>query len=69
MFRHTPFRLSVLTLLAAAALFAAVTAADFGLDILTEIIVLCIIVLALDIVAGFGGMVSLCHGALVGVGA
>ena len=27
------------------------------------------LVLALDIVAGFGGMVSLCHGALMGVGA
>jgi ABC-type branched-subunit amino acid transport system permease subunit len=27
------------------------------------------LVLALDIVAGFGGMVSLCHGALMGLGA
>ena len=69
MFRHTPLRHAVLVLLAAAALVQAFTAEYFGLEILTEILFLAILVLALDIVAGFGGMVSLCHGALMGVGA
>ncbi|MBV2361482.1 branched-chain amino acid ABC transporter permease [Thalassococcus sp. CAU 1522] len=69
MFRHNSLRYAVLILLAVAALFQAFTAEYFGLEILTEILVLAILVLALDIVAGFAGMVSLCHGALMGVGA
>ncbi|MCV2866871.1 branched-chain amino acid ABC transporter permease [Albidovulum sediminicola] len=69
MFRHNTLRYAVLIFLAGAALFQALTAGYFGLEILTEILVLAILVLALDIVAGFGGMVSLCHGALAGVGA
>lgn len=39
----------------------------FGFEILSEILILAILVLALDMVAGFGGMVSLCHGALMGL--
>ena len=69
MFRHNALRYAVLALLAACALFQALTAEYFGLEILTEILILAMLVLALDIVAGFGGMVSLCHGALMGVGA
>lgn len=69
MFRHNALRYAVLVLLASAALFQAFTAEYFGLEILTEILILAMLVLALDIVAGFGGMVSLCHGALMGVGA
>lgn len=69
MFRHTTFRYGTLVVLVAAAMFQAFTADYFGLEILTEILILAMLVLALDIVAGFGGMVSLCHGALMGVGA
>lgn len=69
MFRHNILRYSALILLAGGALFQAFTAEFFGLEILTEILILAMLVLALDIVAGFGGMVSLCHGALMGVGA
>ena len=69
MFRHNALRYTALVLLAAGALFQAFTAEYFGLEILTEILILAMLVLALDIVAGFGGMVSLCHGALMGVGA
>lgn len=69
MFHHTTLRYAVLILLATAALFQALTAEYFGLEILTEILILAMLVLALDIVAGFGGMVSLCHGALMGLGA
>jgi len=69
MFRHTPLRYAVLAVLAIAALVQALTAEYFGLEILTEILIFCLLVLALDLVAGFGGMVSLCHGALMGVGA
>ena len=69
MFRHNTLRYAVLALLAAGALFQALTADYFGLEILTEILILAMLVVALDMVAGFGGMVSLCHGALMGMGA
>ncbi|MDT8328776.1 MAG: branched-chain amino acid ABC transporter permease [Roseovarius sp.] len=69
MFRQNALRYTALVALAAGALFQAFTAEYFGLEILTEILILAMLVLALDIVAGFGGMVSLCHGALMGVGA
>jgi branched-chain amino acid transport system permease protein len=69
MFRHNALRYTALVVLAAGALFQAFTAEYFGLEILTEILILAMLVLALDIVAGFGGMVSLCHGALMGAGA
>lgn len=69
MFRHTPLRYATLSILAAVLVIRAFTASYFGLEILTEIIILAMLVLALDLVAGFGGMVSLCHGALMGLGA
>ncbi|PZX36957.1 amino acid/amide ABC transporter membrane protein 2 (HAAT family) [Roseinatronobacter thiooxidans] len=69
MFRHTPLRYAALIILFSGALFTAFTAGYFGMEILTEILILAILVLALDLVAGFGGMVSLAHGALMGLGA
>lgn len=69
MFRHTPLRYATLAILAAGLVIRSLTADYFGLEILTEIAILAILVIALDMVAGFGGMVSLCHGALMGVGA
>lgn len=69
MFRHTPLRYAALAILFTGALFQAFLAGYFGLEILIEILILAILVLALDLVAGFGGMVSLAHGALMGVGA
>ena len=69
MFRHTPLRWATLALLASVALFQLFAAGYFGLEILTEIFILAMLVVALDMVAGFGGMISLCHGALMGVGA
>ena len=69
MFSHNTLRYLVLLMLSGGALFQAFAAEYFGLEILTEILILAMLVLALDIVAGFGGMVSLCHGALMGMGA
>lgn len=69
MFQHNTLRYITLVLFAVGCLVQAFTAGYFGLEILTEILILAMVVIALDIVAGFGGMVSLCHGALMGVGA
>ncbi|WP_280321511.1 branched-chain amino acid ABC transporter permease [Sulfitobacter faviae] len=68
MFSHNTLRYIVLLMLLGGALFQAFAAEYFGLEVLTEILILAMLVLALDIVAGFGGMVSLCHGALMGWG-
>ncbi|MCB9931525.1 MAG: branched-chain amino acid ABC transporter permease [Alphaproteobacteria bacterium] len=69
MFHHTPLRLFALALLAAGGLVYAERAGYFGLEILAEMAILALLALSLDLVAGFGGMVSLCHGALMGAGA
>lgn len=69
MFRHTSLRFWALGLIAAAAILRASTAEYFGVEMVAEIAILAILVIALDMVAGFGGMVSLCHGALMGAGA
>ncbi len=69
MFRHTRLRLITLALLAIGAVLYGAFTGYFGLEVLTEIAILAILVLSLDLVAGFGGMVSLCHGALMGTGA
>ncbi len=69
MFRHTPLRYATLLLLAAAGILYAFTTGYFGLEILAEIAILAMLAVSLDLVAGFGGMVSLCHGALMGAGA
>ena len=41
----------------------------FAREIVAEIIILAILAISLDLCAGFGGMVSLCHGAIMGVAA
>jgi branched-chain amino acid transport system permease protein len=69
MFHHTPLRLITLAALLIGLFAATLTAGHFGLEILAEIMVLAMLVIALDLVAGFGGMVSLAHGALLGFGA
>ncbi|MGI9507196.1 MAG: ABC transporter permease subunit, partial [Geminicoccaceae bacterium] len=41
----------------------------FAREIVVEIAILAILAVSLDIAAGFGGMVSLCHGAIAGIAA
>ena len=43
--------------------------AGFARELVIEIAVLAILAISLDMVAGYGGMVSLCHGAIMGVAA
>lgn len=69
MFHHTPLRRATFFVLAICGFLYTLNASYFGLEIMAEIVILAILVLALDIAAGHGGMVSLCHGALMGVGA
>ncbi len=69
MFRQTPLRTATL-----AAMFAGLSAYTilggvFAKELVIEIAILAILAIALDLIAGFGGMISLAHGALSGAGA
>lgn len=69
MFAQTlPRSLTLLAALAGLALYAAF-GGFFAREIVVEIAILAILAISLDVVAGFGGMVSLCHGAILGVSA
>lgn len=69
MFRQTPLRGLVFALLLGAGTVYAFTTGYYGRELLTEVAILAILAIALDLVAGFGGMISLAHGALFGAGA
>lgn len=69
MFAQTfPRTLTLLIALGGLALYA-VLGGYFAREIVVEIAILAILAISLDIVAGYGGMVSLCHGAIMGVSA
>jgi branched-chain amino acid transport system permease protein len=67
--RAAGFRRVLAALVAAGLLIAWSQAEYFGHEILAEVIIFAILAISLDVVAGYGGMVSLGHGALFGVGA
>lgn len=69
MFAHTPLKtLAIVALLAAGALHATF-GGYFARELVAEAAALAILVISLDLVAGYGGMISLCHGAIFGIGA
>lgn len=69
MFRQTGLKTAAALALFAAGVAYGLTAGYFGRELLTEVAVLAILAISLDLVAGYGGMVSLAHGALFGAGA
>ena len=46
-----------------------VTGQDFYLDLLTRVLILAIAALSLNLIVGFGGIISLGHAAFIGIGA
>lgn len=69
MFRQTTVKTASIMLLLAAGIAYGLTADYFGRELLIEVAILAILAISLDIVAGYGGMISLAHGALFGAGA
>lgn len=69
MFRQTTAKTVAAALLLTAGVAYGLTAGYFGRELLTEVAILAILVISLDLVAGYGGMVSLAHGAFFGTGA
>jgi branched-chain amino acid transport system permease protein len=69
MFRQTALKTATAALLLAAGVAYGLTAGYYGRELLTEVAILAILAISLDLVAGYGGMISLAHGALFGAGA
>ncbi len=69
MFRLSRLRVGLVGGLVAALTLWAAAGGFFAREIVAEIAILAILVIALDLAAGFGGMVSLAHGAIMGAGA
>lgn len=69
MYHQSLFRSLVVALSLAGLAGYAITGGYFASELVVEIAILAILAISLDIVAGFGGMHSLFHGALMGVAA
>lgn len=69
MFHQTRLKTAAILLLGLGAVLYAFLTGFFGRELLTEVAIFAMLAVALDLVAGYGGMISLCHGALYGVGA
>lgn len=69
MFHQTRLRSAVLLIALLGVIVYGVTGGYFPREIVVEIAILAILAISLDVSAGFGGMVSLCHGAIMGVSA
>jgi branched-chain amino acid transport system permease protein len=69
MFHQTPLKTVALVLTVMALAAYAILGGYFPREIVAEIALLAILAISLDFVAGYGGMVSLCHGAVYGIGA
>lgn len=69
MFQQTRMRSIFLCATLAGLVAYAVFGGFFAREIVIEIAILAILAMSLDITAGFGNMVSLCHGAIMGVAA
>lgn len=59
---------TIAAILLAGAVYAAF-AGHYGRELVIEAAILAILAVSLDLAAGYGGMVSLCHGAMLGIGA
>ena len=69
MFHQSPTRSVFLVAALVGLALYAIYGGYFAREIVIEIAILAILAISLDVVAGFGGMVSLCHGAILGVSA
>jgi branched-chain amino acid transport system permease protein len=69
MFHQTTIKTVTILLLFIGMAIYTVFAGFYGRELVIEAAYLVILAISLDMVAGYGGMVSLCHGAIFGIGA
>ncbi len=65
---RTALTATMLALLALVPLYAAVTGDPFALTLFTRIVIMAIAAVSLDLIMGYGGMVSFGHAAYLGIG-
>lgn len=65
---RTALTSAVLILLALVPLYAAITGDPFALTLFTRIVIMAIAAVSLDLIMGYGGMVSFGHAAYLGIG-
>jgi branched-chain amino acid transport system permease protein len=68
-FRQTTTKTVTILLLLAGMVVYTLNTGFYGRELIIEASALIILAISLDIVAGYGGMISLCHGAIFGIGA
>ena len=69
MFHQTTIKTFTIALLFAGMALYTLFASFYGRELIIEASYLVILAISLDMVAGYGGMISLCHGAIFGLGA
>ena len=69
MFHLTPIKTATVVILLLGLAAYAVFGGYFARELVVQIAILAILAISLDMIAGYGGMVSLCHGAILGLGA
>ena len=69
MFRQTPLRTITLAIILAGLSAYALLGGTFAKELVIDIALLAILAISLDFIAGFGGMISLSHGAVSGAAA
>ena len=69
MFQQTKTRGIVFLAIFSGLILYSLSGGYFAREIVIEIAILAILAMSLDVVAGFGRMVSLCHGAIMGISA
>lgn len=69
MFYQTGIKTGSVALVTIGLIIYAIFGGYFAREIVIEIALLAMLAIALDFIAGYGGMISLCHGAIYGMGA
>lgn len=69
MFHQTRFKTAMLLTVVAGLGAYMLAGGYFARELVIEVAILAILAISLDLVAGYGGMISLCHGAIFGLGA
>jgi branched-chain amino acid transport system permease protein len=69
MFQQTTAKTATMIVLLLGLVAYALAAGSYGRELVAEASGLMILAIGLDLVAGYGGMISLCHGAIYGIGA
>ncbi len=69
MFHLTPIKIATVAVILLGLAIYAAFGGYFARELVIQVAILAILAISLDMIAGYGGMVSLCHGAILGLGA